>query len=197
MQKDFDSSVVGIFSEHVDAVFQTLDHLGPQIEVAAQRLVQALLEDKKILICGNGTCASLGQYFTTLLLNRFEQERPGLPAICLSNAGATLSAITADYSFAEIFSRQIHAIGSPGDVLVVLSSEDSPGNLIQAIRAAHDRELAVVALTTEPSEDIVSVLLAEDVELGIPFARLARSFECQLLILSTLGELIESSLFGN
>ena len=115
MHEEFDKLVVAAFSEHVDAVYQTLDQLAAAIDLAAICLTQTLLNDCKLLVCGNGVSGTLGQCFTTMLLNQFEQERPSLPAIDLQAAAATISAITTGYSFAEVFSRQIHAVGQAGD----------------------------------------------------------------------------------
>ena len=196
MQEEFDSPVASTFSEHVDTVFQTLDELAATIDLASACLIRTLLNDHKLLVCGNGVCGTLGQCFTTMLLNRFEQERPSLPAFDLQANAATISAITADYSFAEVFSRQIHAVGQAGDVLVLLSNGSGDGNLVQAIQAAHERDMKVLALTCESSSDIVSILYPEDIELRIPPARNARIHECHQLILNVLGESIESSLFG-
>lgn len=196
MQEELDSPVVRIFSEHVDAVFQSLDHLSDQIDLASACLIRTLLGDHKLLVCGNGVSGILGQCVTTMLLSRFEQERPSLPAIGLNSDSAALGAITSDYSFAEIYSRQIHAIGAAGDVLILIYNDGSSGNLIQAIRAAHERELTVIALTGDGGGDIVSLLYPEDIELRVPPARASRIHECHLLILQTLIEMIDSNLFG-
>ena len=110
-------------------------------------MAQCLLGNHKILSCGNGGSAGDAQHFSAELLNRFETERPSLPAIALSTDTSTLTSIANDYSFAEIFAKQLKALGQPGDVLLAISTSGKSANILQAIRAAHDREVGVIALT--------------------------------------------------
>ncbi len=124
-----------------------MDVLAPHIEQASQVMVNALLNEGKMLSCGNGGSAGDAQHFSSELLNRFERERPSLPAIALTTDSSTITSIANDYSYNEIFSKQIRALGQPGDVLLAISTSGNSANIIQAIQAAHDREMVVVALT--------------------------------------------------
>lgn len=110
-------------------------------------IVNALLNEGKILSCGNGGSAGDAQHFSSELLNRFERERPSLPAVALTTDSSTITSIANDYSYNEVFSKQIRALGQPGDVLLAISTSGNSANVIQAIQAAHDREMVVVALT--------------------------------------------------
>src|SRR3546814_3529011 len=109
-------------------------------------MVNPLLNEIKLLCCGNGGSAVHAQHFSSELLNRLERERPSLPAIALTDDSATITSSANDYSYNEVFSKQIRALGQPGDVLLAISTSGNSANIIQAIQAAHDREMLVVAL---------------------------------------------------
>ena len=121
--------------------------LAPAIAAAAATMTRCLLEDGKILSCGNGGSAADAQHFSSELLNRFELERPGLPAVALTTDSSTLTSIANDYAFVEIFAKQVRALGQPTDVLLAISTSGNSENVVRAIHAAHERGLRVVALT--------------------------------------------------
>ncbi len=121
--------------------------LAPAISAAAAMMTRSLLEDGKVLSCGNGGSAADSQHFSSELLNRFEMERPGLPALALTTDSSTLTSIANDYSFNEIFAKQVRALGQPTDVLLAISTSGNSENVLRAIDAAHERGLRVVALT--------------------------------------------------
>jgi D-sedoheptulose 7-phosphate isomerase len=121
--------------------------LAPAIAAAAATMTRCLLEDGKILSCGNGGSAADAQHFSSELLNRFELERPGLPAVALTTDSSTLTSIANDYAFVEIFAKQVRALGQPADVLLAISTSGNSENVVRAIHAAHERGLRVVALT--------------------------------------------------
>ena len=150
-----------------------------------------------MLSCGNGGSAGDAQHFSSELLNRFERERPSLPAIALTTDSSTITSIANDYSYNEIFSKQIRALGQPGDVLLAISTSGNSANIIQAIQAAHDREMIVVALTGRDGGDMASLLLPEDVEIRVPAKVTARIQEVHLLAIHCLCDLIDSQLFGS
>jgi D-sedoheptulose 7-phosphate isomerase len=106
-----------------------------------------LLSDGKILACGNGGSAADAQHFAAEMIGRFERERPELPAISLVTDTSILSAVANDYSFEQVFAKQVRALGAKGDALLALSTSGNSGNVVAAIAAAHDREMSVVALT--------------------------------------------------
>jgi D-sedoheptulose 7-phosphate isomerase len=135
-----------LFQASIDTKQQAMDVLAPHIEQASQVMVNALLNEGKMLSCGNGGSAGDAQHFSSELLNRFERERPSLPAIALTTDSSTITSIANDYSYNEIFSKQIRALGQPGDVLLAISTSGNSANIIQAIQAAHDREMIVVAI---------------------------------------------------
>ena len=147
--------------------------------------------------CGNGGSAGDAQHFSSELLNRFERERPSLPAIALTTDTSTITSIANDYSYNEIFSKQIRALGQPGDVLLAISTSGNSANIIQAIQAAHDREMIVVALTGRDGGGMASLLLPEDVEIRVPANVTARIQEVHLLAIHCLCDLIDSQLFGS
>lgn len=188
--------VITLFHESIEAKMQAGEQLAPLIAHSAELIVESLLHDGKILTCGNGASAALAQTFTSTLINRFEHERPSLPALNIGADNITQSAIAHDYTYNEIYAKQIRALGNPGDVLVILSAAGNASNLLQAISAAHDRDIPVIALTGRNSDDIVALLDNRDVELRTPAMSFARTHEVHLLTLFCLCDLIEQQLFG-
>lgn len=184
------------FDASIETLSQTRDFLSVTVAVASETLVQCLLNDGKILCCGNGGSAGDAQHFASKMLNRFERERPALPAITLSADTSTLTAIANDYSYNEIFSKQIRALGQAGDVLLVVSTSGQSGNIVQAIQAAHDRGLKVVALTGKDGGDAARILLDDDVEIRVPSENPTHIQEMHLIIIHLLCDLIDNQLFG-
>lgn len=185
------------FSDSIDAQIRAAEELPPYIAQAAELMVHSLVNEGKILVCGNGGSASAAQHFSSEMLNRFERERPGLPAIALSTDTSTLTSIACDYSYNEVFSKQIRALGQPGDILLVISASGRSPNLVQSIQAAHDREMAVVALTGQDGGNCARLLHPEDVEIRVPSNTVCRTQEVQLLVLHCLCDLIDEFLFGS
>lgn len=144
---DMQPRIRQLFQASIDTKLQAMELLAPHIEHGSMVMVHALLNEGKILSCGNGGSAGDAQHFSSELLNRFERERPSLPAIALTTDSSTITSIANDYSYNEVFSKQIRALGQPGDVLLAISTSGNSANVIQAIQAAHDREMVVVALT--------------------------------------------------
>lgn len=184
------------FDTSLDILQQTRDTLTVSAAIASETLMQCLLNDGKILCCGNGGNAGAAQHFAAKMLNRFERERPALPAIALSADTATLTAIANEYSYNEIFSKQIRALGQPGDLLLALTTSGQSGNIVQAIQAAHDRDMKVIALTGKDGGDVARILLEEDVEIRVPSDNATRIQEMHLLILHILCDLVDNQLFG-
>jgi D-sedoheptulose 7-phosphate isomerase len=168
--------------------------LAPAIAAAAATMTRCLLEDGKILSCGNGGSAADAQHFSSELLNRFELERPGLPAVALTTDASTLTSIANDYAFVEIFAKQVRALGQPTDVLLAISTSGNSENVVRAIRAAHERGLRVVALTGRDGGAIAGVLTDGDIELRVPAERTCRVQEVHLLIIHCLCDLIDAEL---
>lgn len=176
------------------AVKQASIGLAPKIVQAAGMMTRCLLEDGKILSCGNGGSAADAQHFSSELLNRFELERPGLPAVALTTDSSTLTSIANDYSFVDVFAKQVRALGQPVDVLLAISTSGNSENVLRAIRAAHERGVKVVALTGRDGGSIASTLIASDIEIRVPAERTARIQEVHLLVIHCLCDLIDAEL---
>ncbi len=170
--------------------------LAPDIARAAEEMVRCLLADGKILACGNGGSAADAQHFSAELLNRFEMERPGLAAVALTTDTSTLTSIANDYSFEQIFSKQVRALGRSGDVLLGISTSGNSPNVIEAIYAAHEREMTVVALTGKKGGNIAKLLADQDVHICVASDVTARIQEVHLLTLHCLCDAIDCSLLG-
>ncbi len=171
--------------------------LAEMIEIAGLRMVQCLLGDGKILTCGNGGSAADAQHLSSELLNRFERDRPGLPAVALTTDTSTLTSIANDYRYDEVFAKPIRALGHAGDLLIVYTSSGNSGNLLKAVTAAHDRDMSVIALTGRDGGALAPLLRETDLELRIPSDRTARIQEMHLLLTHCLCDLIDHQLFGD
>jgi len=173
-----------------------MNTLSELIEYAAQRLVSALLNDKKILTCGNGRSATSAQLLSSAMLNQFERDRPSLPVIALTTDTATITAIANEFHFDDIFSKQLRALGQSGDVLVVYTDGYNSTNIAKVITAAHDKEISVIALTGNTGGLIPPLLQETDIEIRIPSTSSARIQEAHILITDCLCDLIDHQLFG-
>ncbi|GAA4900633.1 phosphoheptose isomerase [Ferrimonas pelagia] len=183
------------FTESIQTKIDALESLPESLEKASMAMVQCLLNGNKILICGNGGSAGAAQHFAAGLLNRFEIERPGLPAISLSTDTTTMTAIANDYSYEEIFSKQVRALGQPGDILLALSTSGNSGNVIKAMEAAVNRDMTIIALTGKDGGAMAGLLSDNDTEVRVPSNRTARIQEVHMLALHCLFDSIDRTLF--
>jgi len=188
--------VRGHFAESIATKQTAAEQLVESIAVAGRVMSDALLDDGKILSCGNGGSAADAQHFSSELLNRFEMERPGLPALALTTDSSTLTSISNDYSYEEVFSKQVRALGKPQDVLLGISTSGNSENVIRAIAAAHERSMKVVALTGRDGGRMAGIFAEGDVEIRVPATRTARIQEVHLLIIHCLCDLIDTTLLG-
>jgi D-sedoheptulose 7-phosphate isomerase len=188
--------VRGTFEDSLRTVRDSMDELAPLIGVAATLMIQALLSDRKILACGNGGSAADAQHFSSELLNRFERDRPGLPAIALSTDTSALTSIANDYDFDEVFAKPVRALGQPGDVLLAITTSGNSPNVLRAVEAAHERNMAVVALNGREGGELASMLTGNDVNLCVRAHSTARIQEVHGLVIHCLCDLIDYQLLG-
>ena len=183
------------FTESIQTKIAASEVLAEPIEQAGMVMVQALLNGKKILSCGNGGSAGDAQHFSAELLNRYETERPPLPAVALTTDSSTLTSIANDYHYDEVFSKQVRALGNEGDVLLAISTSGNSANVIKAIEVAVSRDMPIVALTGKDGGDIAGLLGENDVEIRVPSNRTGRIQEVHLLAIHCLCDAIDSTLF--
>ena len=184
------------FQQCIDTQRQTLLSAAAAIARAARKLTDSLDNGGKILICGNGGSAADAQHFASELTNRFERHRRGLPAIALTTDSAALTSIANDYSFDEVFARQIQALGRAGDLLVAISTSGNSANIVHAVQAARAGALAVVTLTGRDGGKLSGVLAQDDVEVRVPATSTARIQETHILIIHCWCDLIDHHFAG-
>jgi D-sedoheptulose 7-phosphate isomerase len=189
--------VVDNFNESVRTAQQAVGMVAPLIVQAADLITRALLNDRKVLVCGNGGSAGDAQHFSSEMLNRFETERPGLPAIALTTDTSTLTSIANDYTYDEIFAKQILALGQAGDVLVVISTSGNSSNIVRAVHAAQDRGMACIALNGRSGGELAGILRDSDINIRIPGASTARIQEVHIIAIHCLCDLIDHQLLGH
>ncbi|MEJ1336706.1 MAG: SIS domain-containing protein [Candidatus Sedimenticola sp. (ex Thyasira tokunagai)] len=170
--------------------------LAEPIARSAELVVQRLLEGGKILSCGNGGAAGNAQHFCTLMINRYQRERPGLPALSLSNDTATLTSIAGDYDYDEVFAKQVRTLGHPGDILLAISNSGNSENVNAAIQAAHERDMPIIALNGRDGGRLAGILQPNDIELRVTSDDSARIQEIHLLTIHCLCDLIDQQLLG-
>ncbi|MES9939273.1 MAG: phosphoheptose isomerase [Candidatus Thiodiazotropha sp. 6PLUC2] len=186
-----------LFNQSIQTKIEALPLLTQPISDGARLIFDRLLEGNKVLSCGNGGSAGDAQHFSSEMLNRYERERPGLPAIALTTDSSTVTSISNDYDFSLIFSRQIEALGQPNDLLLAISTSGNSSNVNHAVQSAHEREMAVVALTGKDGGELAKLLAPGDVEIRVPANVTARIQETHLLIIHCLCDLVDQQLLGS
>lgn len=184
------------FDESVQTKLAAMELLAAPIAAAAEAMTECLLGNGKILACGNGGSAADAQHFAAELVGRFEAERQELAAIALTTDSSIMTAVANDYGFDVIFAKQVRALGQPNDVLLAISTSGNSKNVIEAIRAAHDNDLRVVALTGRGGGQIAHLLRDNDLHLCVPAERTARVQEVHLLTIHCLCDAIDALLLG-
>ncbi|MGQ8366645.1 phosphoheptose isomerase [Glaciecola sp. 1036] len=183
------------FTESIQTKIAAAEALPESIDKAANMMIQALIRGNKILSCGNGGSAGDAQHFSSELLNRYERDRPSLPAIALTTDSSTITSIANDYSYDEVFSKQVKALGQEGDILLAISTSGNSANVINAMQAALARDMTIVALTGKDGGEMAGLIGENDVEIRVPSARTARIQEVHLLVIHSLCESIDCTLF--
>ena len=164
------------------------------IDRAGRTLARQLASGGKILACGNGGSAADAQHFSSELINRFERERPGLPAVALTTDSSTLTSIANDFAYQRVFARQVEALGHPGDALLAISTSGSSANVLSAMDAARDRGMLNIALTGRDGGAMARRIGPEDVEIRVPAQSTARIQEVHILVIHCLCDLIDELL---
>ncbi|WP_413701636.1 SIS domain-containing protein [Psychromonas sp. KJ10-10] len=183
------------FAESIQTKIVVAEALPESIEKASLALTEALLRGNKILVCGNGGAYALAQIFSSHLLNKYETERPSLPAIAITADSALLSAIATDSHFDQIYAKQISALAQTGDILLVISHGGNSRNMIKAVEAALSKSIQIVALNGVDGGELAGLLGSDDIEIRAPSDKGSRIEEIHLLVINCLSDLIDQQLF--
>ena len=189
--------VAAHFADSAKLKTEAASVLGEPIARAGLALAQTLKAGGKALACGNGGSAADAQHFAAELVNRFEAERPPLAAVALTTDSSNLTSIANDYAWEQVFAKQLRALGRRGDVLLAISTSGNSANVIEALRAAHEIGVRVIALTGKGGGKMAPLLAREDVHICVPHQNTARIQEVHLLVLHCLCDAIDYELFGS
>ncbi len=193
---DLIARVAKHFEDSAQTKQQAIEQMAAPIAAAIETMTNSLINGGKILACGNGGSAGDAQHFAAELIGRFEAERHELAAIALTTDSSILTAVANDYSFSQIFSKQVRGLGHAGDVLLAISTSGNSANVVEAIKAAHQAEMHVVALTGKGGGQIGEMLRDSDIHLCVPAERTARIQETHLLTIHCLCDGIDALLLG-
>lgn len=193
---DINKRIIRHFKDSAELKLKVKDELSGPIAESAQIFFDCVTTDGKILCCGNGGSAADAQHFAAELLNRFEKERPGLACVALTTDSSVLTSIANDYDYNQIFSKQVRALGLPGDSLLAISTSGNSPNVVAAIHAAHERSMRVIALTGRDGGEMGRALHANDVLICVNAKSTARIQEVHLLTLHCLCDVIDYLLLG-
>ena len=188
--------VAAQFAESAKLKLDSANALNAPLTRAATLLAETLRQGGKVLACGNGGSAADAQHFAAELVNRFEMERPPLAGIALTTDTSNLTSIANDYAWVQVFSKQVRALGRRGDVLLAISTSGNSGNVIEAMQAAHEMGVRVVALTGNGGGKMGALMAAEDVHICVPHKITARIQEVHLLVLHCLCDIIDHQILG-
>ena len=184
------------FIDSADLKYQSAQSLSKPIAAAVQAMLACVTSGGKVLACGNGGSAADAQHFAAEFVGRFERERPELGAIALTTDSSILTAVANDYGYNVVFSRQVRALGLPGDVLLAISTSGNSASILAAVDAAHERDMTVVALTGKGGGKMAHALRETDVHICVPHDRTARIQEVHLLVVHCLCDGVDTQLLG-
>lgn len=185
----------GHFEASIQAKRDTQAAMLATLVRASRHMADCLKAGHKVLACGNGGSAADAQHFAAELTGRYERERPGLPGIAITTDTSALTAIGNDYSYNDVFAKQVHALGQPGDLLLALSTSGNSGNVVKAMEAAHARQMSVLALTGKDGGEMARRLGPQDIELRAAHKVTARIQEVHILFLHCLCDAVDEILF--
>lgn len=193
---DLNELVRQAFQDSINTKIDSVELVESVLVDASVALTECLLNDGKILVCATGASVLNAQFFSSILMNQGERERPALPALMLDHSYGTLASVENDYGVGDVFARQIHALGKPGDVLVVFTRLGIQSNALNAVKAAHECDMRVVAVAANEGGDLHTLLTENDFAIYLPSCSRFRIYENQMLLSFILCELIENQLFG-
>ncbi len=193
MAKQAESRIHQLFADSIAVKQRAAEELAPAIAAGAGLMIQVLSSGGKIMSCGNGGSAADAQHFSSELVNRFEVDRHGLPALALTTDSSTLTSIANDFSYEHVFTRQVEALGREGDCLLAISTSGNSGNVVAAIEAAQGKGIGVVALTGGDGGAIAELMRNSDQEVRVPAKSTARVQEVHLLVIHCLCDLIDQA----
>lgn len=185
------------FEDNIAATRRSMETLTEPLLSAIDLCFGCVTSNAKILACGNGGSAADAQHFIAELVGRFERERLPLAGIALNTDTSIMTAIGNDYGFEHVFSRQVSALGQPGDILVAISTSGSSTNVIAAIEAAHERDMRVIAITGKGGGRMHDLLREDDIHLCVPHARTMRIQEVHILLLHLICDGVDTLLLGD
>jgi len=189
--------VRNLFNDSIAVKKEAAKSISSDIVSAADVILDCLMSNNKVMTCGNGGSAADAQHFSSEMLNRFERERPGLAALALTTDASTITSVANDYQFADIFSKQIRALGRSGDVVLAFSTSGASANIINAIDAAHEQDVRVVLVSGRDGGEAARILRENDVEIRVPSQSTARIQEVHLMVVHCLCDLIDDHLLGS
>lgn len=191
MGQEYIAHIQELFTQSLDTKAKAKEALAQPIAEAGALVIDSLSRGGKIMACGNGGSAADAQHFAAELVNRFETERRALPALALTTDSSTLTSIANDYSYDNIFARQIEALGKDPDVLLAISTSGNSGNVNRAIEAAHQCGVRIIALCGRDGGSMAKMLKENDVNICVPSESTARIQEVHLVVMHCLCSLVD------
>jgi D-sedoheptulose 7-phosphate isomerase len=179
--------------EHKE-LFLRLDEIRPSVVKAGLLIIESLKRNNKVLVCGNGGSASDAQHLAAELIGRFEKERRALPAISLSTDTSILTALSNDYGYDTVFSRQVEGLSVVGDVVIGISTSGNSKNVIFAMKSAKDKGVKSIGLLGRNGGELASLV---DIPVIVPHQVTARIQEAHIFIIHFWAALIEKQLFAS
>lgn len=188
--------IKALFTASINTKQTAAETMVEDIAKAVELLEDAVKNGNKVLSCGNGGSAADAQHFSSEFINRFHQDRESIPAVALTTDSSTITSIANDYSYDEIFSRQISSLGQPGDILLAISTSGNSGNVVRAMQEASNRNMHTIAFTGRDGGKMGSLIQGQDIELRVPSEITARIQEVHLLLIHILCARIDNRLFN-